>query len=90
MVEIEKHQVVVLTSGGIDSSTTMLKLAVEGFTVFPLFIKCDLDVAFMEEGSIKSIICWMQKECALLRLYSSMFVVFFWFFRFVQGLFGCF
>ena len=45
--ESDKRKIVVLTSGGLDSSTTMLKLANESYEVHPLFIDYDQDGLFM-------------------------------------------
>jgi len=60
--EISNKSVVVLTSGGLDSSTTMLRLANEGYRVYPLFINYGQDALFMEWGSIKSIVRILQKR----------------------------
>lgn len=57
-----KRKIVVLTSGGMDSSTTMLRLANENYMIFPLLIKYDEKVAFMEEGSARAVISWLQKK----------------------------
>lgn len=53
--EISNKSVVVLTSGGLDSSTTMLRLANEGYRVYPLFVNYGQDAYFMECGAIKRI-----------------------------------
>jgi 7-cyano-7-deazaguanine synthase len=48
--------IVVLASGGLDSSTTMLRLANDGYKIYPLFINYGQDSAFMEQGSVTAIV----------------------------------
>lgn len=60
--EENKPSVVALVSGGLDSSTTMLKLAEDGFTIYPLIIKCNPKVHISELFAVDSIIEWMKQK----------------------------
>ena len=55
-------EIVVLTSGGPDSSTTLLRFANEGHTVYPFIIQYEKRLGQIEYKSLKSIINWLRNK----------------------------
>lgn len=54
--------IVVLTSGGVDSATTLLQLANDGHTLFPFNIHYEKRRGQMEYGSLKNVVNWLKKN----------------------------
>jgi len=60
-------KIVVLASGGLDSSTTALRLASDGYEVYPLFINYGQKSYFMEWGSVIQVFEDLRKKDLPLR-----------------------
>lgn len=61
-LKAREKKVVVLASGGMDSSTLMLKLANDGFKVFPFMVIHNGKLASMEIKSARSVISWLNNN----------------------------
>jgi 7-cyano-7-deazaguanine synthase in queuosine biosynthesis len=53
-------RILVLASGGLDSSTTMLKLAIDGDEVYPLFIDYGQKSVLSEKASVTAVVHSLQ------------------------------